>query len=140
MTGPYDDIINLPHHVSDRRPRMPRDKRAAQFSPFAALTGYDAAIGETARLTGTRLELDEYAIAALNKKLGILADEIAARPEVVVTHFQPDAKKEGGLYVTTTGTVKKIDEYARDIVLMDGRRIPVEDVVEIECALFTIVE
>lgn len=136
MSEPYDDIINLPHHVSTTRPQMSRENRAAQFSPFAALTGYDTAIRETARLTDARIELDENAIAVLDMKLRMLADEMKQRREVEVTYFQPDEKKEGGAYVTATGVLKKIDDYARVLVFMDGRRIAIEDILEIECEVF----
>lgn len=133
---PYDDIIDLPHHVSDTRPQMSRENRAAQFAPFAALTGYDAAIKETARLTDERIELSESAIAELDMKLSLLADMIAAHPEVTVTYFQPDEKKQGGAYVVATDALKIIDDYERTIILMDGKKIAIEDIVEVECEMF----
>lgn len=136
MSGPYDDIIDLPHPVSATHPQMPRENRAAQFSPFAALTGYEGAIHETARLTDARKEFDESALAAVDMKLQILADAVATHPEVAVTHYIQDEKKEGGAYITSTGALKKVDAYERAIVLMDGRSIAMEDVLEIECALF----
>lgn len=136
MTGPYDDIINLPHHVSATRPRMSSENRAAQFSPFAALIGYDEAIKETARFTDERIELDESTIAALDMKLRMLADMIAEHPEIAVTYFQEDEKKEGGEYVTAIGAVKKIDDYKRIIVLMNGEKIKLKDILDIECDLF----
>jgi hypothetical protein len=133
MSGKYDDIINLPHHVSNRRPQMSRYDRAAQFAPFAALTGHDAAIRETARLTDRRVELDENVQAELNDKLcrlrGLLGK--AEPPQVRFTYFRADEKKSGGAYVTVTGAVRKLDEYARVIVMADGRRIAIDDVVEI---------
>lgn len=136
MNGPYDDIIHLPHHVSDTRPQMPIANRAAQFAPFDALTGYKSAIIETARLTDNRIELDEGAIAALDEKLLILADYIANRPEIAVTYFRADDKKEGGAYVAATGALKKIDDVERIIILTDGSRIRIDDILEIECDLF----
>lgn len=136
MTGPYDDIINLPRHVSKTRPQMSRQNRAAQFAPFAALTGYDAAVKETARLTDKKIELGESAIVDLDLKLGILADAASEHPEVIVTYFQPDEKKDGGAYVTAVGAVKKIDEFERVIVLLGGGEIRIEDVLDIECELF----
>ena len=136
MTGPYDDIINLPHHVSATRPQMSRENRAAQFSAFAALSGHDAAVRETARLTGERIELGEGAIADLEMKLNMLADMINARPEVSITHFRPDAKKEGGSYVTTTGILKRIDGYEHAIVLDGGEIIKIPDILDIESELF----
>lgn len=136
MTGPYDDIINLPHHVSKTRPQMSTANRAAQFSPFAALTGYDAAIKETARLTNERIELGESAIAMLDLKLGMLADSVADQPEITVTYYMPDERKAGGVYVTVSGNLKKIDDFERAIVLMDGSKIAIEGVFDIECELF----
>ena len=136
MTGPYDDIINLPHHVSATRPQMSRENRAAQFSPFAALTGHDAAIIETARLTDKKKELGEEAIAELDMKLNILADQISSRPNIAITHFRADTKKEGGAYITTIGAVKRIDDYEQAIVLIDGEIIRIPDILDIESELF----
>ena len=99
MTGPYDDIINLPHPTSAKHPRMPLSDRAAQFAPFAALSGHSAALVETARLTDQRMELDEDARAALDSKQQLLLERIKERPEITVTWFQPDAKKDGGRYI-----------------------------------------
>ena len=137
MNGTYDDIINLPHHVSVTRPQMSVSDRAAQFSPFAALTGYDAAIKETARLTDERVKLDEYMKDVLSERLQILADRIREQhPEIVITYFQPDAKKEGGAYVTAVGTVKKIDEYERIVVMTDGTLIPIDEIISIDGQIF----
>jgi hypothetical protein len=136
VTGPYDDIINLPHHVSSTHPQMPTVNRAAQFSSFAALTGYDAAIKETGRLTKERIVLDEQAIDVLDMKLGVLTELIDDIPKVAVTYYQPDEKKEGGTYITATGAVKKIDEYERVIVLTNGARISIGDILNVECGLF----
>ena len=136
MTGPYDDIIHLPHHVSATRPQMSHENRAAQFSPFAALTGHDAAIIETARLTDKKTELGEEAIAEMDMKLSILADRINTRPEVAITHFRPDAKKEGGAYITTIGAVKRIDDYEHAVVLVSGERIRITDILDIDSELF----
>lgn len=136
MTGPYDDIINLPHHVSKTRPRMPVADRAAQFAPFAALTGYEAAVKETARQTGKRLELDEYVKEALNEKLRIIADRLEGCPEISITYFLPDSNKAGGTYVTATGLVKKIDAYKQIVVMADGIKIPIEEISEIHGDIF----
>lgn len=136
MSGPYDDIINLPHHVSTVRPQMSLENRAAQFAPFKALTGYDDAIEETARLTGQRIELAEGAIAALDMKLALLAEMIDSRPQIAVTYFRPDEKKDGGAYVTTTGAMKKIDGVERVVVMMSGERIAIADILEIQSELF----
>ena len=128
----YDDIIELPHHQSANRPHMPVTDRAAQFSPFAALTGYEAVITETARLTDQRLELDEDAKTAIAQKLQIVMGHIRERPEITVTWFCPDGKKDGGAYMTLTGTVKRIDEYERTILMTDGTKIPICDVAALE--------
>lgn len=136
MSGPYDDIIHLPHHVSATCPRMSIANRAAQFSPFAALTGYESAIAETARLTDERRELSDDMLETLSMKLGILEDAIADRPEVSVTYFQKDEKKLGGAYITVTGAVKKIDDYEGVIVLANGKKIKIADVLDIDGKLF----
>src|ERR1035437_4752031 len=98
MMDPYDDIIHLPHHISTTHPHMSAYDRAAQFAPFAALTGHDAAIAETARLTERRVELDEYSKADLNQRLCIIQDRMDEQPEVSITYFQPDQRKTGGAY------------------------------------------
>ncbi len=136
MNGTYDDIINLPHHVSKTHPQMTVSDRAAQFSPFAALNGYDAAIKETARLTDERVKLDEYMKEVLSDRLQILADRIKEHPEIVIIYFQPDAKKKGGAYVTAVGTVKKIDEYERIVVMTDGTLIPIDEIISIDGQIF----
>ena len=136
MSGPYDDIIGLPHHVSATRPRMSLENRAAQFTPFKALTGYEDAIEETGRLTGRRIELAEGAIEALDMKLAMLADMMDDHPHIAVTYFRPDEKKQGGAYVTATGAVKRLDEVERVIVMMNGEKIALADVLDIEGELF----
>ena len=128
MIGPYDDIIDLPHPTSERHPRMPMANRAAQFSPFAALSGYDDAVKETARLTDSKVELTEEEKVILDAKLQLLVPGM----EASFTYFQQDDKKEGGAYLTVTGTVKKFDSYAREIVLGDGRRMPIDDILELQ--------
>lgn len=132
----YDDIIDLPHHVSATRPRMSMIDRAAQFSPFAALTGYDAAIKETGRLTDERIELSEESRATLDRKQQLLMDNLADRPEVSLTYFVPDERKSGGAYVTVTGIVKKVDDYQRLLLLTDGTKIPLDDILDLESELF----
>ena len=107
----YDEIINFPHHVSKTRPQMPMSDRAAQFSPFAALTGYDSAIRETGRLTDEKIDLDEESLNALNVRYQMLTDALEERPEVRITYFKPDERKAGGAYVTTAGAVRKIDDF-----------------------------
>jgi len=132
----YEDIINLPHHVSKTRPQMSMLDRAAQFSPFAALTGYDAAIKETGRLTDAKIELGEEAKAALDRKQAYLMEMIGEQPEISITYFLPDARKSGGAYVTATGNLKRFDEYERLLILTDGRKIPMDDITDIESDLF----
>lgn len=136
MKRAYDDIINLPHHVSTAHPHMEVIDRAAQFSPFAALTGYDAAVKETARLTDEKVELDEYMKDALNDKLQIIADRLKEHPEIAITYFRPDVKKNGGAYVTTISTAKRIDEYERVIIMTSGEVIPVDDMISIDGQIF----
>lgn len=132
----YEDIINLPHHVSKTRPQMSMLDRAAQFSPFAALTGYDAAIKETGRLTDEKQELDDDTKAALNMKQAYLMEMIDEQPEISVTYFLPDTKKAGGAYATVTGKLKRFDEYERLLILTDGKKIPMDDIADIESNLF----
>lgn len=136
MINPYDDIINLPHHTSASRPHMSAHDRAAQFSPFAALTGYDAAITEAGRLTDKKVELDEYRKADLNERLCKIQDRMDEQPEVSITYFQPDKKKSGGAYITVTGRVKKIDAYERTMIMQDDTKIPIDDIFEIGGELF----
>ena len=131
MNNRYDEIINLHHHVSKTRPQMPMSDRAAQFAPFAALTGYDSAIKETGRLTDERIELDEEALTALDMKYQILMDTFDDAPEVTITYFQPDERKAGGKYLTATGAVKKVDTFGRRILLQDGTRIPLDSVYDL---------
>ena len=136
----YKDIIALPHHVSGTRPQMPMSDRAAQFAPFAALTGYDAAIKETGRLTDERIELDVEALSALDMKYQLLMEALDEAPEVTITYFQPDERKAGGKYVSAVGTVKKIDDFERRITMRDGTRIPMDDVLSIDGELFSSLE
>lgn len=140
MMGPYDDIIDLPHHVSASRPRMSALDRAAQFSPFAALTGFGDAVRETARLTDERVDLDEDAKAALNARLLMIQEQLDDQPQVSITYFKPDDKKSGGAYITAEGCVKTIDAYERTVVLKDGTRIPVNDIIKIDSALFNSID
>ena len=137
MTGEYDDIINLPHHVSKTRPPMSMLERAAQFSPFQTLTGYGAAIQETARLTEDKIELGEEDIALLNTRLKILANHMPESPEVCIIWFKPDMRKAGGSYVKTAGKVKRIDDVAGLISLQSGEKIQIASIVSIESDMFT---
>ena len=132
MKGPYDDIIALPHPTSRRHPRMPAADRAAQFAPFAALTGYGAAVKETARETEAFTELAEDEAMALDRQLRLLEERIRERPWVVLTCFQPDQRKAGGAYVEVRGRVKRLDATAGAITLADGREIPINYILEIK--------
>lgn len=136
MTDQYDDIINLPHHVSSTRPRMSAIDRATQFSPFAALTGYDVSIKESARLTGERLELDDSQKEDIGDKLRFVTEQLDADTEIRITYFLPDTRKAGGEYVTVSGAVKKIDEYERMIIMSDGKQIPIDEVIDVDCDAF----
>lgn len=132
----YDDIINLPHHVSMRHARMSSADRAAQFSPFAALTGHDAAIKETARLTDSKIELTEDSKAILDVKLHKLAENISALPQIKLTWFVGDERKVGGKYLTAEVNVRSIDDFRRVMTLADGKKIPLDDIYEMESKLF----
>ena len=136
MTRTYGNIIHLPHHVSTTRPRMSAIDRAAQFSAFAALTGYDSAIKETSRMTNEKVTLDEYVKDALSDRLQIIADRIKEHPEIAITYFQPDAKKNGGTYVTAVSSAKKIDKYNRVVVMTDCTAIPIDEIISIDGPIF----
>ena len=130
----YDDIINMPHPVSKKHPPMSPLDRAAQFSPFAALTGHNEAIKETARITDERIELDEDSKEILNKKLQALKKQLEDRTEkqqITVTYFEPDARKSGGSYVTVTGVVKRLKGSERKIVFDSGNEVLFDDIIEI---------
>ena len=130
--GNYDDIIDLPPHISETHPPMSRADRAAQFSPFAALTGYDAAVRETARVTERRIELDEGVKAELNARLNCILEHLSEHPQVSITYFMPDEKKSGGAYRTVTGAVRKLDGFAKTLTLVDGTVVPMEEMVHVE--------
>ncbi len=130
--SPYEDIIDLPHHESARHPRMPSLDRAAQFSPFAALTGHSDAINETARLTTGKIELDEDAKALLDAKLRVLKGMLDAEPQITVTYFVEDKTKIGGEYVKAKGGLRSINEYRRTLYLSGGEEIELDYIIEIE--------
>ena len=132
MTEDYSDIINLPHHVSHNNPQMPMMARAAQFAPFAALTGYDAVIHEKARQTDKQVELEEYDNERLNRKFTELMTILDNHPEITVSYFQPDERKTGGRYTTASGTVKKIDTFEHLLWMDDGTKIPIADIMYID--------
>lgn len=128
----YEDIIGLEHHQSKTHPHMSIHDRAAQFAPFSALTGHGAAIAETARLTEQETELDEYVIEEIDEKLQWLVQNHNSKPQVTITYFVPDEKKEGGAFVQKTGCVKKLDSYRKTILLMDDTCIDIEKIKDID--------
>ena len=125
----YDDIINLPHHISPTRQRMSMHDRAAQFAPFAALVGYDDAVAETARLTETRPELDEQEQRAINERLAYIADHIHEQPEVRIKYFVPDEHKSGGAIIEVSGKVKKISATDGIFMFADGNSLLIRDII-----------
>ena len=129
--GEYDDIINMPHHVSTKHPRMSLEARCAQFAPFAALTGYDDQVKETARLTNERKELADGLKMILNEKIMQLQKKLDKNPEVTLTYFIPDLRKKGGRYVTVTGKVKKIDKFKHLIIFENNKEIPINEIIDI---------
>lgn len=129
--GKYDDIINMPHYVSTKHPRLSMEQRAAQFAPFAALSGFEAAIDETSRITEDRIELNEEEKLKIDNILQKLKNEISERPKVTITYFVPDIRKSGGEYLTKIGNLKRIDEFRQVIIFEDKTEIPIKEVVEI---------
>ncbi|MBE5779761.1 MAG: hypothetical protein E7331_10600 [Clostridiales bacterium] len=128
MSGKYDDIIGLPHHISHKYRHMPRENRAAQFAPFAALTGYEDAVEETARLTDVEAEVTDARREHINLCLSIIQEEIKKRPEVRIVYFRPDDKKAGGAYVIAAGPVRHLDIGTREVIFADGRRISLDSI------------
>ena len=124
----YADIIDLPHHVSRNHPQMPLRDRAAQFAPFAALTGYEAVVGETARLTAVKREPDAQEAEELNRQLAAVIEHLSERPEVTVEYFVPDERKSGGAYVTVTGRLRHVSLPEKVLVMEDGTVIPMDDI------------
>ena len=133
---PYEDIVNLPPHISKKHPQPTMMDRAARFAPFAAITGYEEMVLEEARITEERIDLDEGTLSILNEKLNMIQEFIDEEPEVTITYFEPDKKKSGGAYIDITGTVKRIDEYECLVIMTDGRMIRVEDIYGLESDLF----
>ena len=127
----YEDIINLPHYTSKKYPRMSLEARSAQFAPFAALTGYDELLIETARLTNERIEIDETIKVIIDSKLQIIKEHIKEMPLITFMYFAPDTQKDGGKYVTIMGKVKKIDKYRNVLVLDNKTEIPIDEIIDI---------
>ncbi|MBR1762021.1 MAG: hypothetical protein IJ731_01470 [Eubacterium sp.] len=132
----YGDIIDMPHHQSEKRPHMSLSDRAAQFAPFAALRGYEDEISETARQTDKKFELDNDTAALLNERLHIIIESIKSEPEISLTYFIPDNKKEGGKYVSSTGKVRRVDEIQRFIQFKDETKISIDNLLRIEGKIF----
>ena len=124
--GEYDDIINLPHHVSKTHPQMPMMNRAAQFAPFSAVAGHEAAIREEGRITDGWMDIADSGNEELNLKMELLLSRLSEHPMVTIEYFLPDQQKSGGSYHTVSGTVRRIDEYERVIELMDRQKIPID--------------
>ena len=131
MNERYESIIGLPHHVSGNRVAMKKSDRAAQFAPYSALSGYEDAVEETARRTENRTELDEYEKEIINSLL-LMATEMGEGMEIIITYFVPDERKSGGAYVTVCGSIGFADEIKREIVLTNGRAIPIDEIIAIE--------
>lgn len=127
----YEDIINLPHHVSSKHPHMSLEERSAQFAPFAALTGYDDCVEEAARYTDDRIDISEDAREILNKKIANIIKIIDKKPKIQVTYFVPDDKKIGGKYTTIEETIKKIDQINQELILVNGTKIKLHDIIDI---------
>ena len=136
----YSKIINLPHHQSATRKRMSNYDRAAQFAPFAALTGHDEAIKETARLTDDYMEMGEDRLGELSEKIQLLIDNLSEQPEITVVYFVPDERKSGGSYAEKTGIVRIIDEYERKLVFYDGDKILIDRVADFKGEIFSQLE
>lgn len=129
--GKYDDIINMPHHISKKHPRMSLENRSAQFASFAALTGYEDEVEETARITDKRIEITDEIKSTINMRLQIIQEKINTKPKVTIKYFIPDNKKEGGSYKTVTSNVLKIDQYKKLVVLKDNTKIFISDIINI---------
>ena len=136
----YDDIINLAHHISKKHPQMSLYARSAQFAPFAALTGYEEAVKETARETNERIDIEDELKSILDGKLQIILEQIKNHPEISITYFIADSKKNGGEYVTVTGLVKKVDLYNQYIYLIDYTEIPINEIIDISGDIFKVYE
>jgi len=134
----YDDIINMEHHKSKKHPPMSLYARSSQFAPFAALTGYEDAVTETAREVENRIEIDDELKNILDGKIQILIEQIKNKPEIIFTYFVPDVKKDGGTYISITGIVKKINLYSQNIILEDKTEIPINEIIDISGEIFKI--
>ena len=138
--NPYEEIINLPHHTSVKHPPLGKESYAAQFSPFAALSGYDGIVSEAARFTDDGPNMNETDAEIINAKLRILRDRIKEKPEITVTYFSKDKRKSGGKYVEKTGFVKKIDEVERCALFSDGAKLPFDVITDLRSEIFGFLE
>lgn len=136
----YSDIINLPHYELKNHPRMPVYMRAAQFSPFAALTGYDSAIKETGRLTDKKIILAPYEKSIIDSRLHIIIDKHIFNTPMEITYFEADTLKDGGKYLTVKDCIKKVDTQTKEIILKNGQCICIEDIFKLECDIFSVYE
>ena len=133
---PYEDIVNLPPHISKKHPQPSMMDRAARFAPFAAITGYEEMVLEEARVTEEQIHLDEDAVALICEKINMIQEFIDEEPEVRITYFEPDKKKSGGAYITITGTPKRVDEYEQLLIMTDGKKIKFDSIYPLESELF----
>lgn len=138
MNTKYEVLLSMPHHVSKSHPQMSAHDRAAQFSPFAALTGYEGVLQETGRVTEQRVDLTEEQKAVLDRRLRRLAEQVNSHPAVSITYFVKDARKEGGAYLTHSGKIRKIQEYERLLILEDGIQILIDDILMLEAECFQV--
>ena len=133
---PYEDIVNLSRHISKVHPQATMADRAARFSPFAAISGYEDMVKEAARVTEERIDITDATKELLNEKLNMIIEFLDEEPEVTITYFEPDKKKDGGAYISITGTVKRIDEYERIVLMSDDKKIRIDEIYAIESDLF----
>ena len=136
MNNNYEDIKNLPHYEPKYHPRMSFYQRAAQFAPFAALTGYEELVRESSRLTDRKIELSEYERSILDEKLLLIQNNIKIRPEIIITYFIKDKKKSGGKYITITSNIKSVDLINRFIKLVSNQKILIDDIYDLKSELF----
>ncbi len=133
---PYEDIVDLPHHVSKKYPQPTMADRAARFSPFAAISGYEDMVKEAARVTEERIDITDATKELLNEKLNMIIEFLDEEPEVSITYFEPDMRKAGGAYITVIGTVKRIDEYEHLVIMTDGKKINIHEIYNLQSELF----
>ena len=133
---PYEDIVNLPPHISKKHPQPSMMDRAARFAPFAAITGYEEMVLEEARVTEEQIHLDDDAVALICEKINMIQEFIDEEPEIKITYFEPDKKKSGGAYITITGTPKRVDEYEQLLIMTDGKKIKFDSIYRLESDLF----